>query len=295
MRKVLIGFSLLSLSLGFAQTTEGKIPDGPAKEGAYWVLSLYGKLVPYAVITPTQINFGQVKVGETKTATVNITNKGPGYLVIKKIALSQGYAFKIVATNCTKPLDENKSCFIEVSFTPPKQGSYTDSLTFETNDPKHPRVAIPLIGEGYQPIVLPPPQPIPQVKPVKEQKPKEKPKVVKKQPKPKPKPKPRYWVVKPCDTLWDISSSVYGTPLLWGAIFLANQDKIQDPWILQIGQKLVIPPLDKKQREEYKKLTLQLMEEMADRPLGPKCPPCAAEGNCTPKEDKENQTTQKGE
>lgn len=81
------------------------------------------------------------------------------------------------------------------------------------------------------------------------------------------------YVVKPCDTLWDLSYKFYKTPLLWAAIYEANKDKIRDPWIIKAGTVLKIPVnLTPEQIKKYKKETIKLMEEMADRPLGPKCP-----------------------
>jgi LysM repeat protein len=81
------------------------------------------------------------------------------------------------------------------------------------------------------------------------------------------------YVVKPCDTLWDLSYKFYKTPLLWAAIYEANKDKIRDPWIIKAGTVLKIPiNLMPEQIKKYKRETIKLMEEMADRPLGPKCP-----------------------
>jgi nucleoid-associated protein YgaU len=83
----------------------------------------------------------------------------------------------------------------------------------------------------------------------------------------------KLYTVKPCDTLWDLAAKFYGTPLLWAAIYEANKDKIRDPWIIKEGMVLKLPVyLSEEEVKKYKAESLRLMQEMADRPLGPKCP-----------------------
>ena len=291
MKKLLLSFglSLFALSGGFAQPPD----EGPADESAYWVLKFPGgKLTPIPVISQTSVDFGRVEVGEVKRAVVGILNKGYGDLVIRRVYLKNGVEFGIKKTTCTKPLGYGKSCEIVVEFKPDAPGTFADVLYIETNDPENPFYTVELRGEAVgavievpkveetQPVEVKPIPPKPVVerpKPIQVvEKPKPLPPEVKKPSKPQKeetlKPKYTYWTVKPCDTLWDISAEVYGTPLLWAAIFEANRDKIRDPWIIEVGTKLRIPELTPAERERYKKETLRLMEEMADRPLGPKCP-----------------------
>ena len=298
MKKLLIGFgfSLLTISGLFAQPPN----EGPADESAYWVLKLSGgRLNPIPVITPHNVNFGQLEVGKVKRETVKILNKGYGDLVIKKVYLQNGVEFGIKKTTCTKPLDYGQSCEITVEFKPDAPGNYTDTLYIATNDRENPIYKVKLSGEAIGAIIevsenlkpTPAPVPAPPPPPVEnQQKEKQKPsqpkkeKVEKKQPKKVEKKNKKtekgkekkvaytYWTVKPCDTLWDISAKVYGTPLLWAAIYEANKDQISDPWIIEVGTKLKIPKLTPAERKKYEKESLKLMEEMADRPLGPKCP-----------------------
>ncbi len=62
-------------------------------------------------------------------------------------------------------------------------------------------------------------------------------------PKPKPKPKPKdYYVVKPGDTLWEISQRFYGVGWRWTEIYNANRSIIGgDPNLIRPGQVLKIP------------------------------------------------------
>ena len=272
MKKLLIGFgfSLLTISGLFAQPPN----EGPADESAYWVLKLSGgRLNPIPVITPHNVNFGQLEVGKVKRETVRILNKGYGDLVIKKVYLQNGVEFGIKKTTCTKPLDYGQSCEITVEFKPDAPGNYTDTLYIATNDRENPIYKVKLSGEAIGAIIevsenlKPTPAPVPAPPPPS----------VENQQKKTEKGKEKkvaytFWTVKPCDTLWDISAKVYGTPLLWAAIYEANKDQISDPWIIEVGTKLKIPKLTPAERKKYEKESLKLMEEMADRPLGPKCP-----------------------
>ena len=290
MKKVLFGLSLLAISGAFAVPP----PQGPADGSAYWVLHFHGSLKPIAVISAENINFGEIEVGETKREIVKILNQGYGDLVIKKVYLKKGVEFGIKKTTCTKPLSLGQSCEIMLEFKPDKAGDFFDTLVVETNDLQNPTFEINLSGKSIGAVIELPQeeeeQPLPAVEnktenlqPVevnnstlqKVATEKPKPKKVEKKQKPKEEkktPKYTYWVVKPCDTLWDISAKVYGTPLLWAAIYEANRDKIRDPWFISVGERLRIPKLTPAERERYKKESLKLMEKMADRPLGPKCP-----------------------
>ena len=283
MKRLIFGVSILSGFLTFA----GGLPEGPADESAYWILKHPGVLRPFAVVNTVSLNFGQDEIGQEKYEKIRITNKGYGNLKILNMYLQKGKHFAIKATTCTKPLEMGQSCEITLLFKPTSPGEHSDFLYITTNDPAHKLIPIKLQGYGAAavvelPVKIPPVETVQPKKETSTPKPKEVKKI--KQPKkvvekksiPKKKeevlPKYRVWTVKPCDTLWDISTTVYGTPLLWAAIYEANKNLIRDPWILKVGEKLKIPVLTKKEIQKYRRETLQLMEEMADRPLGPKCP-----------------------
>jgi len=260
------GLLLALMSLSFVGSSVA-IEKGPADESAYWILKFHGRLLPVTVLSTRKIVFAQTEVGREATAEVKITNKGYGDLVIKKIYLQKGEQFHIKSTTCTKPLNMNESCRIVVSFKPTQKGPFGDTLNIATNDPNVPIYSVELEGSAVFPIVsggggevtaeraeaAPSQQPV-------EEKEKRTTKRIKS------------WEVKPCDTLWDIAASVYGDPLLWAAIYDANSDKIGDPWIIEVGTVLKIPELNASDREKYREMSLQIMQEMADRPLGPKCP-----------------------
>lgn len=78
-----------------------------------------------------------------------------------------------------------------------------------------------------------------------------------------------------CDTLWDISTKVYGNSLYWPSIYNLNRDKIgEDPWILSQGIVLKYKmKLTEEEKDRAIKEALEWDLKFKDRPRSPKCPP----------------------
>ena len=51
----------------------------------------------------------------------------------------------------------------------------------------------------------------------------------------------RVHVVRPGETLWQITEAVVGDPHRWPELYRANRDQIKDPSTLYPGQRLAIP------------------------------------------------------
>ena len=101
---------------------------------------------PTVNISPTQLNFGNQKVG-TKSAPMSakLTNRGVGTLLISSIAVSNSeYS---VANNCGSSLGQNKSCSITVTFTPSATGTRKGTITVKDNATNSPQ-KLPLTGNG---------------------------------------------------------------------------------------------------------------------------------------------------
>ncbi|MFO1503522.1 MAG: LysM peptidoglycan-binding domain-containing protein [Steroidobacteraceae bacterium] len=54
-------------------------------------------------------------------------------------------------------------------------------------------------------------------------------------------PEPEYYVVKQGDTLPKIAEEFYGDESLYIHIFVANRSLLEDPRLIQPGQKLLLP------------------------------------------------------
>jgi hypothetical protein len=101
---------------------------------------------PTVNISPTQLNFGNQKVG-TRSAPMSakLTNRGAGTLLLSSIAASSSeYS---VANNCGSSLGQNKSCTLTVTFTPSKTGTRTGTITVTDNATNSPQKLF-LTGNG---------------------------------------------------------------------------------------------------------------------------------------------------
>jgi Peptidase family C25/Propeptide_C25/Abnormal spindle-like microcephaly-assoc'd, ASPM-SPD-2-Hydin len=108
-------------------------------------------LLEYSFISAsdTQVNFGDVYIGEDLTETVTITNTGNADLEVYDITNNEA-EFAVDITNFT--LTPQQTIDLEITFTPDYEGTITDELVFDSNDPIHQNFTIELEGEGLIPI-----------------------------------------------------------------------------------------------------------------------------------------------
>ncbi|HZM88225.1 MAG TPA: choice-of-anchor D domain-containing protein [Blastocatellia bacterium] len=118
-------------NIAFAQTPPSPIP-----------------VTPVIVVEPTSIDFGSVRITQSDTRTVTITNGGAADLVISSIA-DPIAPFSIVnkpALPLTIP--STQSVTLTVRFSPTVIGPASGSFTIGSNDPLRPIVSITLTGNG---------------------------------------------------------------------------------------------------------------------------------------------------
>jgi HYDIN/CFA65/VesB family protein/ASPM-SPD-2-Hydin domain-containing protein len=118
-------------NIAFAQTPGNPIPP-----------------TPLIVVAPTSIDFGSVRVTQSDTRTITITNGGAANLVISSIS-DPGGAFTIV----NKPalpltLQSTESVTLTVRFAPIFSGQTNASFTIQSNDPNAPVSTVTLTGAG---------------------------------------------------------------------------------------------------------------------------------------------------
>jgi len=106
---------------------------------------------PTIQISPSSTLFGNVLVGATSEKTITISNPGDGWLEIKDPVGPNPPFEAIDSTTCPDPpliLDPGASCTVVFRFSPLSAGTFSETVTLETNDPDHPTVGIPLQGTG---------------------------------------------------------------------------------------------------------------------------------------------------
>lgn len=103
---------------------------------------------PVIVVDPTSLDFGSVRVTQSGTKTVTVTNGGGSDLIISAINGPSG-AFSIVdkpALPVTIPTTQ--SITLTVKFAPVATGPTSGSFSIQSNDPGQPLVSVNLTGVG---------------------------------------------------------------------------------------------------------------------------------------------------
>lgn len=107
--------------------------------------------VPYIVVEPLKLDFGQVIVGETATKSLTVKNNGGDVLEVTEMESSDG-SYTVDRTQFSVP--PLKSQTVEVNFAPKSAGTIPAALTITSNDPAHPEVTVELTGEGVTPPTI---------------------------------------------------------------------------------------------------------------------------------------------
>ena len=98
--------------------------------------------------SPDAVSAGHLLAGTAgPQQTLLLFNRGNASLVIGSISLS-GSGFTLQQGQCATSIPAGSACAIFVSFAPPSAGPFTASINIQSNDPVHPRLAIPLAGTG---------------------------------------------------------------------------------------------------------------------------------------------------
>lgn len=118
-------------NIAFAQTPPNPIPANPV-----------------IVVAPTSLDFGSVRVTQSDTKTITITNAGAANLIVSAIS-DPGGAFSIVnkpALPLTIP--STQSVTLSVRFAPTSTGVANGSFTIQSNDPNAAVSTVSLTGIG---------------------------------------------------------------------------------------------------------------------------------------------------
>lgn len=113
------------------------------------VFQVYGQgqapdLEPYS----NPFSFGHLLAGTQGPAeTLILVNRGNAPLTITGVAVS-GSGFSIEQNACTIPVTQQAICSVNMAFSPAAAGSFTGTLTINSNDPVHPKLVVGLTGTG---------------------------------------------------------------------------------------------------------------------------------------------------
>ncbi len=103
-------------------------------------------------VSPSQLDFGNIAVGTSKTLNLTVLNAGSGNLKILNV-ISPSAPFSVISDECTGvTLSASATCSITVGFTQIAIRTFLDALKILSNDSDHPSVtirltAVPLLAD----------------------------------------------------------------------------------------------------------------------------------------------------
>jgi hypothetical protein len=104
--------------------------------------------VPDIEVSPTALNFGLVRIGNSRSKTLTLRNAGNASLRVDPITKEGNSAFRLFSPTGAFTVDAGGGQPVTVSFTPISPVEVTGTLTINSNDPDEFRLSVPLVGEG---------------------------------------------------------------------------------------------------------------------------------------------------
>lgn len=109
------------------------------------------KVNPSLGVSPAGLDFGQVKVAESKQLTVRLESQTRTPVVFSSLLVAGAGAGAYRLGTAPMQLDSLGSATLNLTFTPPAVAAFTASLVINSNDPERPATRIALAGEGAEP------------------------------------------------------------------------------------------------------------------------------------------------
>jgi thiol-disulfide isomerase/thioredoxin len=102
---------------------------------------------PTISLSTTQVVFGEVKLDQTGTEIIKVTNTGDEALVISAINFKSGTDFKVKGST-PLTIDAGQTVNISVEFTPTEVKNYSDEMTIVSNDAANPSTVVTVRSIG---------------------------------------------------------------------------------------------------------------------------------------------------
>lgn len=109
---------------------------------------------PVIGVTPVAIDFGKVKVASTQEQTLEISALSNAPLSIETIVVEGPGAAAFEVVGAPSEVPELSQETLTVRFSPSALAAYEASLVITSNDEEHPRLTVPLLGEGAKPVMV---------------------------------------------------------------------------------------------------------------------------------------------
>lgn len=100
------------------------------------------------ISTPSSYSFGDEEVGDSKTRSITITNRGNATLTVSRIEMAGTHASMFRAQVSSFSVAPNSTYSLSVTFTPTSEGTKTATMRLTSNDPDTTVRSIALSGRG---------------------------------------------------------------------------------------------------------------------------------------------------
>ncbi len=112
------------------------------------------KVNPSLGVTPAGLDFGQVKVSDSKQLTVRLESQTRTSVIFSSIKIEGGGAGAYRLGTTPEELGPQGTATVTITFTPAAVAAFTASLVINSNDPDRPATRIALAGEGAEPKIV---------------------------------------------------------------------------------------------------------------------------------------------
>jgi len=130
-------------------------------EGNFYLTVKLGWIVgtPAIEVASQAVEFGQVEIGQTKTATVTVANAGNANLTLQSVEVYQTGGADFGAMPLAQlplTIEPDGTVELEVVFAPTTAGTLNATLVIGSDDPETPVIEVGLSGVGVEPARLTP-------------------------------------------------------------------------------------------------------------------------------------------
>jgi hypothetical protein len=105
--------------------------------------------IPMIFVTPSNLDFGLVRIGDNDTSNFTLSNIGTAGLVVDSMTM-RGDPFQLLNVPAGLQLMPGYDTSFAVVFSPPDSFTYSDTIAIYSNDPENPVKTVPLSGTGYR-------------------------------------------------------------------------------------------------------------------------------------------------
>jgi len=112
-----------------------------------------GYSLPAIEVSPSEMQFGDLTLGETETQTLTVTNVGDNTLEVMAIHIEESAAFTLLNPSFPIRLEEDEQTTLDVIYTPDGFDHEGGALVL-SDDPDRPQISVPMTGGWAAPELM---------------------------------------------------------------------------------------------------------------------------------------------